>query len=130
MASEKPTHGTFCWNELMTRDSAAAGKFYTELLGWKTVDSGMPGMDYTLLKSGDKDAGGMMTMPPEVPKEVASHWMSYIAVDNVDASINKAKELGGTLLHGPQDIPTVGRFCVIQDPSGAVVSLITLAAPK
>ena len=114
MANERPAHGMFCWNELMTRDSTGAGKFYTELLGWNAADSGMPGMKYTLLKAGDKDAGGMMDMPPDVPKEVPAHWMAYIAVDDVDAVTSKTKELGGNVLHGPQDIPTVGRFSIIQ----------------
>lgn len=127
MSEVKTMHGTFCWNELMTRDTAAAGKFYSELLGWKTADSGMPGMNYTLLKAGEKDAGGMMEMPAEIPKEVPPHWMSYIAVDDVDSLVEKTKELGGTVLFGPQDIPQVGRFCTIQDPTGAVVSLIKLA---
>ena len=127
MSDEKPAHGTFCWNELMTRDSDAAAKFYSELIGWKIVDSGMPGMQYSMLKAGDKDAGGMMAMPPDVPADVPSHWMSYITVDDVDVAAAKVKELGGVVLHGPMDIPTVGRFCTIQDPTGACVSLITLA---
>jgi predicted enzyme related to lactoylglutathione lyase len=127
MADEKSAHGTFCWNELVTRDTAAAEKFYSELIGWKIVDSGMPGMKYSMLKAGEKDAGGMMAMPPDVPAEVPSHWMTYITVDDVDTAAEKTKALGGTVLHGPEDIPTVGRFCVIQDPTGATVSLIKLA---
>jgi predicted enzyme related to lactoylglutathione lyase len=127
MANGKPPHGTFCWNELMTRDTGTAGKFYAELLGWKPTDSGMPGMQYTLFKVGDKDAGGMMAMPAEIPEMVPPHWMAYIAVDDVDAVVAKLEGLGGKLMHGPQDIPQVGRFCVIQDPTGAVVSLITMA---
>ncbi len=127
MSDEKPTHGTFCWNELMTRDPEAAEKFYSELVGWQAADSGMPGMKYSMLKAGDQTAGGMMAMPDEVPAEVPSHWMAYITVDDVDAAIAKVADLGGTVLHGPMDIPTVGRFCTIQDPTGAVVSLITLA---
>ena len=130
MSNEKPAHGTFCWNELVTRDTAGAEKFYTELLGWKAVDGGMPGMKYTLFKAGDKDAGGMMEMPPDVPKEVPSHWMAYITVDDVDSLVNKVGELGGTILHGPQDVPKVGRFCIVQDPTGGVVSLIKLASQE
>ena len=126
MSNEKTAQGIFCWNELCTRDLPAAQKFYTELLGWKAVDSGMPGMDYKMLKAGDKNAGGMMEMPEEVPPEIPSHWMSYITVDDVDAAAKKVVELGGQVLHGPMDVPQVGRFCTIQDPSGAVVSLITL----
>ena len=127
MSDEKPAHGTFCWNELVTRDMAGAEKFYTELLGWKAADGGMPGMKYTVFKAGEKDAGGMMDMPPDVPKEVPSHWMSYITVDDVDSLVEKIGELGGTILHGPQDVPDVGRFCIIQDPTGGVVSLIKLS---
>lgn len=125
MADEKPTNGTFCWNELMTRDSAAAKKFYGELVGWDFADSGMPGMNYTVMKAGEKDAGGMMDMPADVPAEVPSHWMSYITVDDVDALIEKVAGLGGEVLHGPMDIPQVGRFCTVKDPTGAVVSFIT-----
>jgi predicted enzyme related to lactoylglutathione lyase len=127
MAEQKPANGTFCWNELMTRDVAGASKFYTELLGWKAVDSGMSGPPYTLFKADDKDAGGMMEMPAEIPKEVPSHWMAYITVDDVDSLVDKVKDMGGQILHGPQDVPDVGRFIVIQDPAGAVVSLIKMA---
>jgi predicted enzyme related to lactoylglutathione lyase len=126
MPEEKYQHGTFMWNELVTRDMGAAEKFYTELLGWKAVDSGMPDMKYIVFKADGKEASGMMDMPPDVPKEVPSHWMAYIAVDNVDAAIEKTKKLGGQVLHGPQDVPEVGRFCIIQDPTGGVVSLITV----
>lgn len=124
MSDERPVSGTFCWNELMTRDSEAAGKFYSELIGWKVVDSGMPGMKYSILKAGDQDVGGMMDMPPDIPAEVPSHWMAYITVDDVDACAAKVAKLGGQVLHGPQDVPNIGRFCVIQDPTGATVSLM------
>jgi predicted enzyme related to lactoylglutathione lyase len=52
-------------------------------------------------------------------------WGTYITVDDVDATAAKAKELGGTVLVEPQDIPEVGRFCVIKDPQGAVFSAMT-----
>ncbi|UCD65233.1 MAG: VOC family protein [Candidatus Zixiibacteriota bacterium] len=124
MSETKFPHGTFCWNELMTRDVPAAAKFYSELLGWEAADSGMPGMKYTVFKIAGKDAGGLMEMPAEIPKEVPDHWMTYIAVADIDAVVKKTLELGGTVLHGPQEVPGVGRFAVIQDPTGAVVSLI------
>jgi hypothetical protein len=126
MADEKPVHGTFCWNELMTRDLKTAAKFYSEVVGWQATDSGMPGMDYTIFKAGDKQAAGMMAMPKEIPNEVPPHWMAYIAVDDVDSAAAKTREHGGQVIHGPEDIPDVGRFCVIQDPVGAVVSLISM----
>ena len=128
MANEKPTHGTFCWNELMTRDVESATKFYTELIGWEAVESNMSGMKYTIFKAGDREAGGLMAMAPDVPKEVPSHWVAYITVDDVDAAAKKVSELGGTVMHGPEDVPEVGRFCLIQDPTGGVVGLIKLAS--
>lgn len=128
MGNEKPPQGTFCWNELMTRDVPAAQKFYKELIGWNPTNSPMPGIDYTLLKSGEnKDEGGMMAMPEGVPQQVPSHWMSYITVDDVDGATKRVTDLGGQVLKQPEDIPTVGRFSVIQDPTGATVGLITLA---
>ena len=127
MSDSKPAHGTFCWNELVTRDVKAAGKFYSELIGWEVAESGMPGMDYSMFKTGGKETGGMMAMPAEVPAQVPSHWMAYITVDDVDSLVDKIKELGGTILYGPEDVPGVGRFVTILDPTGAAVSLITLS---
>jgi len=130
MSDNKPAHGTFCWNELMTRDTKAAGKFYSELIGWEVADSGMPGMDYSMLKVGGKEAGGMMAMPSEVPDQVPSHWVAYITVDDVDSLVDKVKALGGQVLFGPEDVPGVGRFITVQDPTGATVSLIKLTPPE
>lgn len=127
MADPKYPHGTFCWNEAVSTDVAASTKFYTELLGWKAEQHDMEGMGYTVMKTGDNMVAGLMAMPPDA-KGVPSHWMGYIAVDNVDDLAEKCKSLGGNIIHGPADIPTVGRFVIIQDPTGAVVSLITMAS--
>lgn len=124
MSNGMPPNGSFSWNELMTRDVAAATKFYTELIGWKAEDAGMPDMDYTVFKVGDRQVAGLMAIPSDTPDSVPSHWMAYITVDDVDAAVEKTKQLGGQVLHGPQDVPKVGRFCTIQDPTGGVVSLI------
>ncbi len=123
MSNERPQHGTFCWNELITTDTDKAGDFYSTLLGWSKTP--FPGeMPYTMFKAGDKDAGGMMARTPEMG-EVPPHWMCYITVDDVDASAKQVEELGGKILCPPTDIPGVGRFVVIADPIGATVGLIT-----
>ncbi len=123
--AEVPAHGNFCWNELISTDLDKARQFYGDLLGWEIKDSGMPGMQYLLAHAGDKQTCGMMNMPEEA-KGAPSHWMSYIAVEKVDELTEKAKSLGANVIHGPQDIPTVGRFVILQDPTGAMISLITL----
>ena len=121
-----PCHGAFCWNELGTTDDEAAKKFYAELLGWKFKEGEAAGMKYSEISLGDgKGFGGLYKMGPEFGG-APSHWMSYVAVDDVDASAKRVEELGGKVCVPPTDIPNVGRFSVINDPTGATLSLITL----
>jgi uncharacterized protein len=120
-------HGAFSWCELMTTDSKAAKDFYSKLFGWTTEEMSVaPGMAYTVIKVGGKGVGGIMSMPPQAQGK-PPHWMCYVTVNDVDAVAQNAQELGGKILMGPQDIPTVGRFCVIQDPQDAVISAIAYA---
>ena len=122
-------HGTICWAEHVSKDVETAKKFYTELLGWKLTESqAAAGMNYTEIVVGDKHIGGMYQMGEECGNvaDVPSHWMSYVAVDDVDASARRTEELGGKVVVPPMDIPNVGRFCVINDPTGAAISLIKL----
>ncbi|MGF1615358.1 MAG: VOC family protein [Gammaproteobacteria bacterium] len=117
-------HGAFSWCELMTTDVEAAKAFYSKLFGWSTDDESMPGMNYTLVKAGGKEIGGIMAMPSSA-QGTPPMWGAYVTVDDVDATAQTAEELGGRVLISPQDIPEVGRFCVIQDPQGAVINAIT-----
>jgi predicted enzyme related to lactoylglutathione lyase len=127
-AFEMPAHGTFCWNELSTTDAGAATKFYTELLGWELKESKAAGVSYTEIVVGGSHMGGIYQMTAE-QGGMPSHWMAYVAVDDVDAAASRVKELGGQVSVPPMDIPNVGRFCVINDPTGARLSLIKLSAP-
>lgn len=124
---EIPQIGTFCWNELASKDASVSGKFYSELFGWKAIEVPMEGMNYTIFKAEDKDVGGMCQMNAEWG-ETPSHWMAYVAVADVDALAARVEELGGKVCVPPTDIPTVGRFSVIQDPTGATLSMIKLFA--
>ena len=119
--------GTFAWNELNTRDVPAAKAFYTDVFGWKPNDLDMGGMSYTEWKLGDKTVAGMMTMPDMVPAEVPAHWLVYFAVDDTDASVSKAAELGAATLVPPTDIPP-GRFAVLADPDGAAFAVIKMSS--
>ena len=122
--SEPMPHGSFVWNELMTGDVAKAKEFYTKLLGWETADMPMGDFNYTVFKTGDMDAGGMMAITPEMG-DVPPHWMSYIKVENVDTTAAKIDELGGKIVVPPTDILNIGRFCTLIDPTGAAVSIFT-----
>jgi uncharacterized protein len=104
--------------ELMTSDVKKSKEFYQSLFEWKLED--VPGMDYTMIKVGEGTGGGMMKVPmPEMP----SHWMAYVLVDDVSASTEKAKSLGANIVKPVTEIPGVGKFSVIVDPTGASLAL-------
>jgi predicted enzyme related to lactoylglutathione lyase len=118
--------GTFCWNELMTTDVDKAGAFYTKLFGYTADTQNMGGVDYTSLINGDRPAGGMMALTPEMGEGIPSNWSVYLAVADCDAIAEKAIALGGKVCKEPEDIPGIGRFAVIADPQGAVFCVIKL----
>ena len=117
-------HGSISWSELMTSDVAGAKKFYSELFGWKFEDMPMENMDYTVVSVNDDEVAGMMPFPPDSPP-MPPNWGLYITVDDVDATAEQASGMGAKIVMPPQDIPEVGRFCVMQDPQGAFISIIT-----
>ncbi len=122
-----PANGAFCWNELATTDLESAQSFYKTLLGWEIKESSASGggMVYNEIVVGGQSVGGLFQMGPEFG-EIPSHWMAYVAVDDVDAKARQVWELGGKVCVPPTDIPKVGRFCVVNDPTGATLALITL----
>ena len=124
-AQLKDEPNTLCWNELATRDTAKAGEFYTKLFGWDTKVSDMGPMKYTEFINKGAHIGGMLPIAPEWG-DVPPHWLGYIAVEDCDATANKAQALGAEIKSPPMDIPNAGRFAVIQDPQGAVFAIIKL----
>lgn len=119
--------GSLCWTELVTTDTVKAGSFYTQLFGWTTADMPMPSGSYTLFKRGEKSAAGMMARTPEMGN-VPAHWMPYFSVADCDKTVARATEKGGSTLVPPQEVPTVGRFALLQDPQGAAFAVIKLSA--
>lgn len=119
---------SFCWNELGTNDTQKAGEFYSNLFGWSREDfSGSP-IEYTMFKDGDRGAGGMYKITPEMGP-IPPHWLVYFAVDDCDAKVQKATELGANVLKAADDIPGIGRFAILTDPQGAAFAIIKLDNP-
>ena len=123
MADRFDTHGDFSWCELLTRDVDVSKEFYKQLLGWTMEDILIQDGNYTILKTDYRPVGGIMKMPPQVPQEAPNHWGSYVTVDDVDAAAKKARQPGAKILVPPKDSPDA-RFCVFEDPQGAVLSII------
>jgi predicted enzyme related to lactoylglutathione lyase len=120
--------GTYCWSELVSTDLDGAKAFYKAVFGWGAAEQGPPDEPaaYIEWKLGDRSMGGLMPKQPDMPAEMPSMWGVYFAVADVDASVAKAQELGGSLFMGPMDIDP-GRFAVLADSQGVMFNLITLA---
>ena len=121
-ADALPPRGGWCWNELHTNDPAKALAFYEKVLGFshRSMDMG-PGGTYHILSKGGVDRGGVTS---HLPGGVPPHWLPYVAVDDADATIARARKRGATIPMSPEDIPGVGRFGVLQDPTGAVLAIM------
>lgn len=116
-------HGKFVWYDLMTTQPDAAKSFYGQVAGWGTQK--FDAFDYTMWVNGPTGPlGGVMPITDEHKANgVVPHWLAYVAVDDVDAAALKAASLGGSIAYPPTDIPTVGRFAVLQDPQGAYIAI-------
>ena len=96
----------FCHVELASTDIAKAKTFYSTLFDWKISDSDM--------------GGGMMQHPvPGAP----SSWLPYVLVDDVNATNKKVVSLGGKVMKDTQEVPNMGWFSIILDPTGAALGL-------
>jgi predicted enzyme related to lactoylglutathione lyase len=120
---------SFCWNELMTTDTAKDGDFYAGLFGWGKNTQNFGPMEYTMFSNGDKPAGGMLQITPEMGP-IPPNWLVYFAVDDCDAKTRKANDLGASTMKPPDDIPGIGRFSILTDPQGAAFALIKLDDPE
>jgi len=126
MHNNSSSRGFFSWNELLTTDLEAAKKFYGDLLGWTFKESQtIYGDTYLTAFKDGRLAAGMMLKPKDTPEHIKGCWDPYITVDDVDASAAQVEESGGKVVLPPTKIENVGRFCVIQDPQGIYLNLIT-----
>lgn len=112
--------GYFVWHDLMTTDPARSVAFYTELFGWTITDIPMGSFTYRRIAVGDEAQAGLMPLDPA--HGMASHWMPYLAVDDVDETVAAVDGLGGARCVPPMDVPNVGRFAVVDDPAGTPIT--------
>ncbi len=119
-ASDEPGGSEVAWMELSTTDLEAAVGFYTQVFGYEAVTMEMPMGPYVLLRKDGVDHAGVMAQPmPGVP----SMWLPYLGTSDVDAAFSRAQEAGATALSEMMAVEGIGRFAILQDPSGAVVGI-------
>lgn len=109
-------HGQFVWYELLTPDPDGSKTFYQPLAGWSTQPFDK---DYSMWTLGGVPVGGMFRQGPE-QQGTPPNWTPYVESGNVDETARQATALGGGVVHGPEDIPTHGRYAILRDPQGAV----------
>ncbi len=120
------TVGAMSWNELYSPDLPVAKEFYTKLLGWEFTE--VPEMDnYTVIKNNGRTNGGAMKLTPDMG-DFPPNWTVYFTVANMEESLSKVKELGGTVYMGPMDI-SVGKISMVADSAGAALMIIEMSVP-
>ncbi len=119
------SHGRFVWYELMTTDIKIAKAFYASVVGWGARDASMPGSAYKLFTIGNSPVAGLVNLPEDARrKSAAPHWIGYVGVEDVDAAVDRIKQLGGAVHVPPTDVPDISRFSVVADPQMATLALV------
>ncbi len=116
--------GTPAWFELHTREYETTLGFYRDAFGWDThTVSDAPEFHYTTLQHDGQWLAGVMDATGMLAPEVPAHWSVYFGVDDTDAGLATAVELGGSVVHEPEDTP-YGRLAAATDPTGAQFKLV------
>ena len=117
--------GQFVWYDLLTNDLEGSKRFYHELFGWTYDDGGETSPVFTTILHNGRPIGGMADTREMQQNVNSSQWISNLSVPDVDAAVEQALQLGGTVIGGPQDFPHRGRVAVIRDNQNAVVALVS-----
>ena len=122
---ETPQHGTVIWSELNSPDPEAAKAFYSRLMGWSFASFPMAQGDYWIISKDGRDIGGLFPLVGPEFAGMPAHWLTYFAVDDVDAHVEEAEAAGGTIVRAPFDVAGVGRIAIVRDAEGAYMGWLT-----
>ncbi len=117
--------GFFAWYELLTTDAGRARDFYTRVVGWRTEDAATAAFSYTIFCAGSDEVGGLMELPPDARRMGATpRWVGYVAVNDIDAKVERLRSLGGAVFVPPTD-SNIGRVSIVADPQGATFGMVS-----
>jgi predicted enzyme related to lactoylglutathione lyase len=116
--------GEFAWHELATADAEQALAFYTALTGWARLGEAEVPVSgrYRLFGQGTRQLGGVYELPAGSP--VAPHWLLYVRVNVLDATIERVRDHGGEVVVDPMEVPGGHRIAVCRDPQGGAFGLL------
>jgi len=112
--AESTVRGSFVWHDLMTSDIPAAVAYYGKVVGWKTQAFDA---NYLMWAAKTGSLGGLGALPPG---HNMAHWLSYVATDDINATLQLAQKRGGKVIKPVTDISNGGKYAVLADPQGAV----------
>jgi hypothetical protein len=117
--------GAWVWAELWTDDLVAAGKFYDEVIGYERSETDLLGQTYPLFEIDGEPRAGIVEIED---KAVDPIWAPYLAVEDVAATVEKAKSLGGRILLEPKPENRGGRVALLADPTGGAFFIYQIEA--
>jgi uncharacterized protein len=124
------SHGRFAWYELITTEAEAARIFYTKVVGWTAWDASVPGRAYILFIAREAPVCGLVELPEAATKQGARpSWVGYVGVGDVDATAERIRSLGGSVLVPPTDVADISRFAMFADPQSARLALFKWRRP-
>lgn len=116
--------GGWFWHELNTPNGARARSFYESLLGWGSADMPMPTGMYSVFQHGGTGHGGLIQTGGPGLENIPPMWLIYIESDDVDADHRRVADLGGKTVTHVMEVPSVGRWFLAEDPTGAQFALM------
>ncbi len=119
-------HGLFSWTDISLPDPVAGSRFYVGLFGWEAEDERGPDGSYlyTMFTKEGRSVAGLGPRPPDAEEQgFPPMWTSYVAVDDLDATLRRWTTEGGSILVPAMDVMNAGRMAVVADPQGAVLAL-------
>jgi predicted enzyme related to lactoylglutathione lyase len=120
----------FAWYELVTTDVAGAKTFYHDVVGWNSQNAATPAFAYDLFTSSNGAVAGLMELPEEGRRMGATpRWVGYVAVDDIDATADRLRQLGGTIYLQPTD-SNIGRISIVADAQAANFALVGGLKPQ
>ncbi|MGH2959840.1 MAG: VOC family protein [Solirubrobacterales bacterium] len=127
MTALPPRTGLIKWADLTVDNAEDVRDFYAGVVGWNAI--GLPvgdREDFIMAhpETGDP-AAGICHQAGDI-EGLPQQWLVYVTVDDLDDSIAACDQLGGKVVFGPRASETMGRWCVVEDPAGAVMALTEL----
>ncbi|MBZ4416027.1 VOC family protein [Myxococcus sp. RHSTA-1-4] len=126
--SGKPAVGTVGWMDLTVKDAVAVRDFYWDVVGWTVSGIDMGGYeDFVMTPPGSETPAGGICHARGPNADMPTGWIVYITVEDLDRSLERVTALGGKVRGKVRSAGPMGRFCVIEDPSGTVSALFESA---